>query len=137
MNLFVYGTLLFPEIRNLIGGRNFEGQAASITGFQIFRVKDANYPGIVKTAHGVIKGQVLCDITEEEMERFDNYEGDLYLRTSNEVQLKNSPQLVAACLYEIPESLALDLLSDQEWSEEWFEEFHYPEFLVQLKKSYY
>jgi len=136
MNLFVYGTLLFPEIRNLIGGRIFESQAASITGFEIFRVKDAHYPGVIRTAPGMVTGQILGDITEEELDRFDQYEGESYQRSRIEVRVDNSGEVMDAWIYEIPEATAGEILSDEAWTKEWFAEFHHREFLGLLKKSY-
>ena len=48
MNLFTYGTLMFPEVWQRIGVGDFSSIPATLPGFAIFRVRDAVFPGIVR-----------------------------------------------------------------------------------------
>ena len=53
-HLFTYGTLMFQEVWQAIVcpddvGRDFPSTPARLDGYQIFRVKDALYPGIIKS----------------------------------------------------------------------------------------
>ena len=131
MNLFVYGTLLFPEIRELVGGRVFRSGAAVLEGFQVKLVRNATFPGIVRVSGGAIdsaSGELLFDLTEREMEKFDQYEDPFYARTMVSVTLENG-SVMEGFVYEVPEERADQILSDIPWSREWFETHHYKEFV--------
>ena len=45
--LFAYGTLLVPRIWRAVTGCDCPSQPATLPGFAIYRVKDADFPGIV------------------------------------------------------------------------------------------
>ena len=49
LHLFTYGTLMFPEVWQAVVGKDFETTPAQLPGYQIFRVRDAVYPGIIAT----------------------------------------------------------------------------------------
>jgi gamma-glutamylcyclotransferase (GGCT)/AIG2-like uncharacterized protein YtfP len=49
LHLFTYGTLMFPEVWRVVVGKDFESTPAQLPGYQIFRVRDAVYPGIIAT----------------------------------------------------------------------------------------
>jgi gamma-glutamylcyclotransferase (GGCT)/AIG2-like uncharacterized protein YtfP len=55
MHLFTYGTLMFPEVWQAVVGRQFETTPAQLPGYQIFRVRDAVYPGIIALYPGIIE----------------------------------------------------------------------------------
>jgi gamma-glutamylcyclotransferase (GGCT)/AIG2-like uncharacterized protein YtfP len=54
MHLFTYGTLMFPEVWQAVVGRQFESTPAVAPGYQIFRVKDAVFPGIIAAIYSGI-----------------------------------------------------------------------------------
>ncbi|MDZ4860105.1 MAG: gamma-glutamylcyclotransferase family protein [Candidatus Hydrogenedentes bacterium] len=79
--LFVYGTLLDPDIQLAVVGRRLDGAPDSLTGCRLTTLKhgpDA-YPNIVCDTAACVVGRVL-DVTLEELDRMDEYEGDLYIR---------------------------------------------------------
>jgi hypothetical protein len=54
-HLFTYGTLMFPEVWQAVVGKEFQTLPAQLPNFQIFRVKDAVYPGIIAAIYpGII-----------------------------------------------------------------------------------
>ena len=46
MHVFTYGSLMFPEVWRIVVGREFETVDGEVAGYSIFRVDDAEYPGI-------------------------------------------------------------------------------------------
>lgn len=132
MNLLVYGTLLFPEIRNLVGGREFESRPVTLEGYGIYRVKNATFPGVIReTDSGSIEGEVLLDISEEEMMRFDSYEDSFYERCTVSVSLDGQPTDVE--LYVVPPEIAGEILTPAPWNRDWFEEHHLFDFYERLR----
>jgi len=83
MHVFAYGTLMFPEVWQAVVGRPFaivRGQAA---GFEIFRVRDALYPGITAgRLTDAVHGVVYLDVDDDSVSRLDRFEDDFYRRLS-------------------------------------------------------
>lgn len=48
MNVFVYGSLLFPEIAEGLSGQKLEWQDATLNGYSRLALKGADYPAIIK-----------------------------------------------------------------------------------------
>lgn len=132
MNLFVYGTLLFPEIRNLVGRRQFQSTDATLEGFEIYRVKNAVYPGIVKQDGGIVPGQILSHITPAEINFFDQYEDDFYQRITVAVTTPDESEISAEC-YAVPLITSREILTKVVWTADWFSTNHYADFLNRLK----
>lgn len=131
MNLFVYGTLLFPGIRERVGGRSFCSKPAILHGFRVRKVHQATFPGIARVASGGSEsaaGELLFDLTESELDKFDRYEDRFYVRSIVSVILENGSE-VEGFVYEVPLEIAEEILSEEPWSKEWFEGHHYDEFV--------
>jgi len=122
MNLFVYGTLLVPEILDTVTGRgDWKSEPAELPGHAIFRVRNRDFPGIVKSDHARTPavGSLIFDVDEQSLARLDAYEDDFYTRESVLV-LPEAGSPVRAEIYLVPESLARHYLSDEVWTLEWF-----------------
>jgi len=63
VNVFVYGTLIFPEIFLGLTKKNFKSQSAILTGFQRFKIFDneipRRYPAITETPNEIVNGKIL------------------------------------------------------------------------------
>ncbi|MFC1504206.1 gamma-glutamylcyclotransferase family protein [Spirochaetota bacterium] len=79
--LFVYGTLLFDYTCHAITGKKYKRQKASLKEYKKFAVK-TGYPYIAANKRSSVTGEVLCGLTEEDIEHIDRYEdeGLLYTR---------------------------------------------------------
>jgi gamma-glutamylcyclotransferase (GGCT)/AIG2-like uncharacterized protein YtfP len=79
-HLFAYGTLLDPDVQLAVIGRRLNGEPDSLTKYRLSSLLDGSaYPNIVGDPSGRVEGRVL-EITIEELDRMDDYEGDLYIR---------------------------------------------------------
>ena len=58
MNLFAYGTLMFPEVWRQVVGTPHSGTPAAAHGYAAYRVKNAVYPGLVCEEDSSTSGQV-------------------------------------------------------------------------------
>ncbi|MEM9353020.1 MAG: gamma-glutamylcyclotransferase family protein [Planctomycetota bacterium] len=80
MNVFAYGTLMFPEVWRRIVGQERSGKKARVEGFALYRVQNAVFPGMIHEAGAEVWGVVFEDIDEETLFELDAYESDFYKR---------------------------------------------------------
>jgi len=83
--LFVYGTLLFPEVLQAVLGRVPAMEAATLPGWRAAALPGRVYPGLVpvvatSAAEPGAAGQVLSGLTAGEWAVLDDFEGDEYAR---------------------------------------------------------
>jgi gamma-glutamylcyclotransferase (GGCT)/AIG2-like uncharacterized protein YtfP len=62
--LFVYGTLLFPEIVEKLTGKQFKTSSAVIRKFARKRIVGCNYPAIIEDLYSEVKGILIQDVDE-------------------------------------------------------------------------
>lgn len=119
MNLFAYGTLLVPEIWRAVAGRDFPSSPATLRGYAIFRVRDADFPGIARTeSGGLVPGRVFFDLDAETVARLDAYEDTFYERLPVcPADERGLP--VDAEAYVVPNRNRA-LLSGETWTLDWF-----------------
>jgi len=79
VDLFVYGTLLFPEILDELLGRSPLSYEWAVRGWRRVVLKDRDFPGLVRShADDMTLGQVLVDLTCVEFDALRRYEGPMY-----------------------------------------------------------
>ncbi|GAB2821318.1 hypothetical protein GCM10022221_19110 [Actinocorallia aurea] len=76
-DLFVYGTLRFPEILEALLGRVPRLSPASADGWRVAALPGVAYPGMV-TGEGIAEGLVVEGLSETELEILHAYEDDDY-----------------------------------------------------------
>lgn len=76
--LFVYGTLRFPEVLEILIGRVPELTPASARGWRVRALPGLVYPGLVADPQGVADGLLIAGLTGAERAVLDAYEDDLY-----------------------------------------------------------
>ncbi len=81
-SLFVYGTLMLPEVQEAVIGRRVVGRPDRLAGFRrsTIRLGGNEYPIIHPAADGMVDGVVL-EVTPAELRRIDAYETSAYRRT--------------------------------------------------------
>lgn len=119
MHVFTYGTLMLPEIWSAVVGRPFATVGGSLSGFTIYRVRDAVFPGIVATTNdSVVRGIVYLDVDRESLVRLDQFEDAYYRRLTLPISCDDG-ELREAEVYVIPEEQRA-LLTDELWSADEF-----------------
>ncbi len=111
--LFCYGTLQVPEVIHAVTGRTYQGMAATLHGYAIYRVKNAEYPGIIHSADCEIEGIIYENISDNDLKVLDLFESDLYRRQMLEVALPDDKTCKAWC-YVIPDQNK-NVLTDRVW----------------------
>ncbi len=119
MNVFTYGTLMFPEVWRTVVGNQFEMVEATLPGYQIFRIRDAVFPGIAAAnGPGAVRGVVYLDVDAPSVARLDKFEDDFYRRRTLSVDCDDGQQRSAEA-YVVPPA-NLHVLTDEPWQREAF-----------------
>ena len=84
--LFCYGTLQVPEVIRTVTGQSYAGQKATLHGYAIYRVKNAEFPGIVSADNNKVEGILYENVADKFMKVLDLFEGDLYKRQMLQVE---------------------------------------------------
>ncbi|GAC77383.1 hypothetical protein PANT_26d00024 [Moesziomyces antarcticus T-34] len=82
-SMFFYGTLVHPRIlARVIGsaGAHVRVQNAVLDGATLYHVRGEEYPGLVRTPTGMVKGTLVTGLTDADVQCLDAFEGDEYVR---------------------------------------------------------
>jgi gamma-glutamylcyclotransferase (GGCT)/AIG2-like uncharacterized protein YtfP len=119
MHVFTYGTLMFPEVWQAVVGRSFETVEGTAPGFEVFRVCDAVFPGIIAgTGECSVRGVVYLDVDRESTERLDRFEDEFYERRAIAVDCSDGQRRMAEA-YVVP-AVNRSVLTSEPWSRESF-----------------
>jgi gamma-glutamylcyclotransferase (GGCT)/AIG2-like uncharacterized protein YtfP len=119
MNVFTYGTLMFPEVWRAVAGRDFASVAGTAAGCAIYRVAGAQFPGIVAAGDGdSVRGVVYLDVDETALARLDRFEDDFYERRELQIVCDDGRRRTAGA-YVVPERNRA-VLTDEVWNREEF-----------------
>jgi len=94
-DVFVYGTLLVPELQRRVTGRMFAAVPARVVGFARRRVRDETYPSLVSAAGAWVDGALLRGVDDGALARLDAYEGDAYERIAVRVRVSDGTSVDA------------------------------------------
>jgi len=120
MNVFTYGTLMFPEVWQAVVGREFGTVEGTVCGFAILRVVDAVYPGMIELVEGAaIHGVVYLDVDRVSVERLDRFEGDCYERRTLQINCTGGQRLTADAYVVLTSKR--HILTSEPWARETFE----------------
>ena len=116
-SVFTYGTLQFPEVMQAVIGLELKPVAATLTGYQRYKIKERTFPGLIKKQGFVTDGMLYRDLDEDAIQSLDQFEDVMYERCLVEVQVGNEAE--QAYVY-VTQKEYEDCLLDQEWSLEEF-----------------
>ncbi|SRR6266545_574497 len=75
--LFVYGSLLFPEVIHVLLGRVPASTPAAVVGWRVAALPGRVYPALV-AGEALARGQLVTDLTSAEWRLLDAFEDDVY-----------------------------------------------------------
>lgn len=128
MHLFTYGTLVFPEVWQRIAVSEAAAERATLSGYAIYRVKDAVFPGVVRAEEtDQVAGVLYRDLDDDTLFELDAYESDFYRRETIQV-VTESGKTVECQGYVVPDSRR-DMLTDEPWDAKWFAEHKLEKYL--------
>lgn len=80
MKLFVYGSLMFPDVLHALLHRAPETSAATLAGYRRGRLHGKSYPGITPASDHMVQGALVTGLNDRELCILDAFEDDLYDR---------------------------------------------------------
>ena len=115
-HVFVYGTLLFPEILEGLTGRSFPMQKAELKDFKRRQVLQGDYPAIVEAKGESVTGKLIVNIDARSLEMLRFYEGDDYdcQKLEISVEEKSVQALVFVWKHDA------NMLTEPDWDAEFF-----------------
>jgi gamma-glutamylcyclotransferase (GGCT)/AIG2-like uncharacterized protein YtfP len=132
MNLFAYGTLMFPEVWEQVVGRPFAAERATISGFAVRRVVDDVYPVLIHAdKNSGVDGLVFRNVDHATLARLDAYESDFYQRLEVTATLSNG-ECLACQAYVLPERNR-DAASAETWNADEFAVHSLAQYLQRLR----
>lgn len=93
--LFCYGTLQHPEVFRRITGMTPRYEPAQLAGYARYRVRNADYPGVVRAPGGIVDGLVCRGVSRAQWQRLDSFEGEYYQRCLLTVTLRDAADQLA------------------------------------------
>ncbi len=118
-NLFAYGTLMCPEIIQIVSSKNFNGASATLENYQRFSIKNEVYPGIFSAPGKLVDGIVYYGLSLQSWYLLDHFEGEFYLRKPVKILLNEERRIIDAQTYIIKPQYSY-LLSSKPWNYEKF-----------------
>lgn len=77
-HIFVYGSLLFPEITKKLTGKSFKTFPAILEGYKMYGVRDCDYPAIVQQEGSKTVGLLIENMDDLSLAIISFYEGEEY-----------------------------------------------------------
>jgi len=119
MNLFAYGTLMFPEIWERVVGGEFRHVPATVHGFAVYRAAGQLFPVMMAASENdAVAGIVIYDLTAADLATLDDYESDIYERIDVSAVLADG-RVERAQAYLLPAPMR-HLASRESWTADWF-----------------
>lgn len=132
IDLFVYGTLLCPEIWALVVGPRPTREAARLAGYRRAPVRGEVYPGIVPAGpESFVDGAVHRGLAPALVAALDVYEGAMYRRERVRVRLGDGATIDAE-VYVIDDAF-VGCVDGDAWSLEVFRDRHLERFVAALR----
>ena len=127
MNLFVYGSLMFPEVVKAVIGKQLLMKDAVLKGYKRYKVENGEYPAIVKDEDSSVTGK-LIEIDKNGLKVLDSFEGEEYKRETVLVEVDGKKQKAEAYIWKSNQKLS------KTWSLEEFKEKHIKKFIESIPR---
>ncbi len=134
MNLFVYGSLIIPEVFAAVTGIHRQPKPSWIAGYARYCLVDRSYPGLVPEAGAKTHGAVYIDLGSEALNLLDRFEGSLYART-DVLSHSSDGQSYASSVYVIKDS-SRHLIDHRDWDLDAFRTNHLSAFLLDAHRGW-
>jgi gamma-glutamylcyclotransferase (GGCT)/AIG2-like uncharacterized protein YtfP len=119
MNIFTYGSLMFPSVMKAVTGREFPARKANVKNYVRFKVKGESYPGLTPLKGAVTEGILYIGVDVLSVRRLDDFEGELYERSELSADALDGESLIAHAY--VIKAQYRDRLSSDQWDPEHFE----------------
>ena len=121
-HLFVYGTLLFPEILHELTGKLFKTKKVRVAGFKRYKVKEEDYPAVIWDRNSFVDGVLVFNVDKRSIDILSFYEGPEY--EIKEIDITTENDTIKAYIFVWKEGL--HTLENNDWDEDFFKKHALP-----------
>jgi gamma-glutamylcyclotransferase (GGCT)/AIG2-like uncharacterized protein YtfP len=119
MNIFTYGSLMFPSVMKAVTGREFPSRKARLKSHARFKVIGESYPGLTPLKGAVTEGVLYIGVDVLSVRRLDEFEGEFYERKEISADALDGESLIAHAY--VIKAQYRDRLSSAPWDPVHFE----------------
>jgi gamma-glutamylcyclotransferase (GGCT)/AIG2-like uncharacterized protein YtfP len=127
MNIFTYGSLMYPSVMRAVTGREFPSKKARVQNYARFKVEGESYPGLIPSEGALTEGVLYMNVDPLSVGRLDDFEGELYERGEIAVDALDGKSIIAQTY--VVKARYRDRLSSEEWNPTHFERDDLLEFM--------
>jgi gamma-glutamylcyclotransferase (GGCT)/AIG2-like uncharacterized protein YtfP len=131
MDIFTYGSLMFPSVMKTVTGREFPARRANVKNYARFKVKGESYPGLTPLDGAVTEGVLYIGVDVLSVRRLDDFEGEIYERSEISADALDGESLIAHAY--VIKARYRNRLSSEPWDPEHFEKADLREFLASYR----
>ncbi len=126
---------MFSEVFEAVAGISIEKESCVLPGYERFKLTGQVYPGIMEKRQASVPGVLYRGLSQSQLHRLDQYEGDEYLREL--VMVRNEHhRYFSAWVYALQPKYT-NLLSQESWDAAEFEKLYLNNYLANLHKQNY
>jgi gamma-glutamylcyclotransferase (GGCT)/AIG2-like uncharacterized protein YtfP len=85
-HVFTYGSLMFAKVWTRVVIGRYRSLAATLDGHARFAVVEQTYPGMIVAPGESVVGVIYLDVTDDDLDRLDHFEGEDYRRATVTVE---------------------------------------------------
>ena len=131
MNIFTYGSLMFPAVMKAVTGREFPSRKARVKKYARFKVEGESYPGLTPSVGAVTDGILYLNVDPLSVKRLDDFEGEMYERVEMQADGLDGESFPAHAY--IIRAQYRDRLSSSKWDPARFEAEDLREFMASYR----
>ena len=119
-HVFTYGSLMFETVWNLVAQGEYEKSDATLANYIRRAVISEAYPAVFRQIDSAgVDGILYFNVTDKDILRLDEFEGQFYTRKQEQVMVENNT-LLPAEVYVIKDHYR-HIVSENEWDPVHFE----------------
>jgi hypothetical protein len=126
---------MFSEVFEAVAGISIEKESCVLPGYARFKLAGQVYPGIMEKRHTSVPGVLYRGLSQSQLHRLDQYEGDEYLREL--VMVRNEHHRYCSAWVYALQPKYTNLLSQESWDVAEFERLYLNDYLANLHKQNY
>ena len=132
-NIFCYGTLMFTDVFEAVVGTAIDKESCVLPGYERLKITGQVYPGIREKRHAAVSGVLYRGLSQSQLHRLDQYEGDEYLREL--VMVRNHNHRYFSAWVYVLQPKYTNILSAEKWDAVEFERLYLHDYLANLYKQ--
>lgn len=126
---------MFTEVFEAVAGVSIEKEACVLPGYARFKLSGQVCPGITEKRHASVSGVLYRGLSQSQLHRLDQYEGDEYLREL--VMVRNEHHRYYSTWVYVLQPKYTNLLSQEGWDAAEFESLYLNDYLANLHRQNY